>query len=106
MVQLTERACQELERLLRDHLAGARQGVRLGLDPAGHLKMTIDGPHLGDSVVRRGAAPLLIVDARLSRTLGPRVLDFPGPLDGRPSRGFVLGWRPPEVDGPSAATFA
>ena len=71
MVQLTERACEELDRLLRDSLA-----------------------------------PLLIVEARLGRTLAPRVLDFPGPVGGRPSGGFVLGWRTPEVDGPPSATVA
>ena len=106
MVQLTERACEELDRLLRDNLAGARQGVRLRLDAAGRLRMTIDVPHPGDSVIRRGIAPLLIVEARLCRTLAPRVLDFPGPADGRPSGGFALGWRTPEVDGPPSATSA
>ena len=103
MVQLTERACEELERLLRDNLAGARQGVRLRLDAAGRLRMTIDVPHLGDAVIRRGTAPLLIVDARLGDRLAPRVLDFPGRVDGRPKGGFVLGWKTPEVDSPPSA---
>ena len=106
MVQLTDRASEQLERLLRDNLASARQGVRLRLDAAGRLTMTIDVPHLGDSVIRRGIAPLLIVDARLGDKLAPRVLDFPRHADGRPQSGFVLGWRTPEVDGPPSATFA
>ena len=96
MVQLTDRACEELERLLRDNFAGARQAVRLRLDPAGRLRMTIDVPHPGDSLIRHGIAPVLIVDARLGRTLAPRVLDFAGSVDGRPSAGFVLGWRTPD----------
>jgi hypothetical protein len=100
MVQLTERAAEELERLLRDNLAGARQGVRLRLDAAGRLTMTIDVPHLGDSVIRRGTAPLLIIDARLGDRLVPRVLDFPRRADGRPGGGFVLGWRTLEPAGP------
>ena len=103
MVQLTERACEELDRLLRDNVAGARQGVRLRLDEAGQLRMTIDAPHPGDSIIRHGLAPLLILEARLGHTLAERVLDFPGPVDGRPAGGFVLGWRTPEVDGPPSS---
>ena len=103
MVQLTERASEELQRLLRDNLAGARQGVRLRLDAAGRLAITIDVPHLGDSVIRRGTAPLLIIDTGLGSKLAPRVLDFPGRADGRPRGGFVLGWRTGEPTRPSPA---
>jgi hypothetical protein len=99
-VQLTERAAEELQRLLRDNLAGPRQGVRLRLDREGHLAMTVDVPHLGDTVVRRGTTPLLIVDVRLADRLAPRVLDFPGRRHGRPRSGFVLLWRTPTTSTP------
>jgi hypothetical protein len=99
MVQLTERAPEELQRLRRDGLAGSRQGVRLRLDANGRLAMAINVPHMGDSVIRRGTAPLLIVDARLADRLAPRVLDFARHLDARPRGGFVLGWRTPEATG-------
>ena len=99
-MQLTEGAAEELERLLRDNLAGPRQGVRLRLDAAGHLAMTIDVPHLGDSVLRHGTAPLLIIDARLADRLAPRVLDYPRRADGRPQGGFVLRWRNPAATTP------
>ena len=96
-MQLTERASEELQRLLSANLASPRQGVRLRLDPAGHLAMTIDAPHLGDTVLRHGTTPLLIIDGRLADRLAPRVLDFPRRADGRPQGGFVLLWRTPEA---------
>ena len=99
-MQLTERAAEELQRLLRDNLAGPRQGVRLRLEGAGHLAMTIDAPHLGDTVMRRDTTPLLIIDARLADRLAPRVLDFASRGDGWRQAGFVLLWRTPEEAAP------
>ena len=77
MVQITERASAELRRLLTDYFARPQQGVRLRLNEAGGLAMTIDTPHSGDSVIRRDNLPLLIVDGRLATRLAQRVLDFP-----------------------------
>ena len=91
MVQVTERATVELQRLLTDNFARPQQGVRLRLNQAGDLAMTIDVPHSGDSVIRRDYAPLLIVDARLGTRLAQRVLDFRSASGG----GFTLGWRTP-----------
>jgi Fe-S cluster assembly iron-binding protein IscA len=91
MVQLTERASTELRRLLTEHFARPQQGVRLRLNEVGGLRMTIDIPHAGDSVIRRDNVPVLIVDGRLSSTLAQRVLDFAGDRNAR--RGFTLGWR-------------
>jgi hypothetical protein len=99
-VQLTERASEELQRLLLDNLASPRQGVRLRLDRDGHLAMTIDIPHLGDTVVRHGTTPLLIIDARIIDRLAPRVLDFARRTDGRLQGDFVLLWRTPEATTP------
>ena len=91
MVQITERASAELRRLLIDHFARPHQGVRLRLDDAGDLAMTIDVPHSGDSVIRRDHVPVLIIDGRLAQRLTQRVLDFSA-LPGA-SGGFKLGWR-------------
>lgn len=91
MVQLTERASTELRRLLTEHFARPQQGVRLRLNEVGGLRMTIDIPHAGDSVIRRDNVPVLIVDGRLSSTLAQRVLDFASGRDA--SHGFTLGWR-------------
>ena len=88
MVQLTERASTELRRPLSDHLARPHQGVRLSIAVAGDLRMTIDVPHSGDSIIRRDNIPVLIVDGRLAMRLAMRVLDFPGS-----GGGFTLGWR-------------
>jgi Fe-S cluster assembly iron-binding protein IscA len=89
MVQITERASAELRRLLADNLARPQQGVRLRLNQAGDLAMTIDVPHSGDSIIRRDNIPVLIVDGRLAARLAQRVLDFPLASRG----GFTLGWR-------------
>jgi hypothetical protein len=91
MVQITERAGAELRRLLSDNLARPQQGVRLRLNEAGGLAMTIDVPHSGDSVIRRDNLPVLIVDGRLAGRLAQRVLDYPS---GR-AVGFTLRWRAP-----------
>jgi Fe-S cluster assembly iron-binding protein IscA len=94
MVQITERASTELRRLLTDNFARPQQGVRLRLNNAGDLAMTIDVPHSGDSIIRRDNLPVLIVDGRLSTRLAQRVLDFPAPSSGARS-GFTLRWRAP-----------
>jgi Fe-S cluster assembly iron-binding protein IscA len=101
MVQITERASTELRRLLTDHFARPWQGVRLRLNEAGSLAMTIDVPHSGDSIIRRDNLPVLIVDARLSARLSERVLDFPAGSGGR--GGFTLRWRTPPST-PTAST--
>src|ERR1044071_6752720 len=99
MVQVTERASAELQRLLRDNFARPHQGVRLRLNQAGDLAMTIDVPHAGDSISRRDNLPVLIVDGRLAMRLAQRILDFPS----TPGSGFTLRWRAklsvPEPDG-------
>jgi Fe-S cluster assembly iron-binding protein IscA len=95
MVQLTERASTELRRLLTEHMARPQQGVRLRLHEAGHLAMTIDVPHSGDSIIRRDNLPVLIVDARLVARLAQRVLDFPAASG--VGGGFTLGWRDREA---------
>jgi len=100
MVQITERASTELRRLLTDHFARPQQGVRLRLNEAGSLAMTIDVPHSGDSIIRRDNLPVLIVDARLGARLSERVLDFPAGSGG--GSGFTLRWRtPPSTPTPS-----
>jgi Fe-S cluster assembly iron-binding protein IscA len=91
MVQMTERASAELRRLLTDNFARPQQGVRLRLNEAGDLAMTIDVPHSGDSVLRRDNLLVLIVDARLAVRLAQRVLDFPAASGG----GFTIRWRTP-----------
>src|SRR5438445_5196516 len=91
MVQITEGASAELRRLLTDHLARQQQGVRLRLNQAGGLAMTIDVPHAGDSIIRRDNLPVLIVDGQLATRLSQRVLDFPVQTVAR--GGFTLGWR-------------
>lgn len=89
MVQVTERATTELRQLLTNNFARPQQGVRLRLNQAGDLAMTIDVPHSGDSVIRRDNVPILIVDGRLATRLARRVLDYPSAS----GSGFTLGWR-------------
>ena len=99
MVQITERASTELRRLLNDNFARPQQGVRLRLNDAGGLAMTIDVPHSGDSIIRRDNLPVLIVDGRLAMRLAQRVLDFPAATGG----GFTLRWRLPVSESPPGA---
>ena len=89
MLEVSERAADELARLLSQSMPSARQAVRLGLKPSGDLAMTIDVPHPGDTLVRRNESVLLIVDGRLSPHLTNRVLDVPA-LDVGVRRHFTL----------------
>lgn len=93
MVQITDRASAELRRLLTDNFARPQQGVRLRLNQAGDLAMTIDVPHAGDSIIRRDNVLVLIVDGRLATRLAQRVLDFPA--ESGSGGGFTLRWRVP-----------
>jgi hypothetical protein len=77
MLQVSERAADELARLLSQSMPGVRQAMRLGLKPSGGLAMTIDVPHPGDTLVRRHETVLLIVEGRLSPHLTDRGLDVP-----------------------------
>jgi hypothetical protein len=92
MVLITDSASTELRRILSYHGALPRQGVRLRVDEAGSLKMAIDIPHLGDAVIRRDKALLLIMDTLLSASLARRELDFCLP-DGRSKPEFTLRHR-------------
>ena len=89
MLEITDRARSELQRLQRDNLAGPRQAVRLRARD-GKLSMTIDAPHPGDSLFRHQHALVLIVEQGLSTSLARRVLDFPGPADRAACGGFTL----------------
>ena len=99
MVLITERACIELRRLLNYHQAQPRQGVRLRVDELGSLKMAIDFPRLGDSVLRRNNTLLVILDGHVSASLAGRVLDF-RPPNGKPTPEFTLKVAP--ADDPTA----
>src|SRR5438105_10985873 len=89
MLDITARASTELQRLLQHNVARPHQAVRLRARDDGSLAMTIDVPHLGDSLFRREHALVLIVERGLSARLAQRVLDFPGPPDSSPG-GFTL----------------
>ena len=100
MLQVSERAADELARLLSQSMPGVRQAVRLGLKPSSGLAMTIDVPHPGDTLVRRNDSVVLIVEGRLSPHLTDRVLDVPTRDAG--TRGeFTL--RPKRTEAGSAA---
>ena len=60
--------------------------MRLRLNTAGGLALTIDVPHAGDSVIRRDNMLVLIVEARLASSLSQRVLDFPTQSQAAPRR--------------------
>lgn len=89
MLEVTDRAHTELQRLLRANLTRPHQAVRLRVDGAGSLNMTIDVPHAGDTIVRRELDAMLIVDGRLSPALAGRVLDFRA-ADGASKNEFTL----------------
>ena len=59
--------------------------------------MSIEVPHIGDTIVRRDAAVLLILEGRLSERLAQRVLDCDTvQAGGRPE--FTLRCRAPQTE--------
>jgi hypothetical protein len=97
VLEVSDRAAEELTRLLNQSMAVARQSVRLGLNVSGGLSMRIDTPHQGDTLVRRYDAVVLIVEGRLSPLLTNRVLDvLAGDVGAR--RHFTLRAKPALLD--------
>jgi Fe-S cluster assembly iron-binding protein IscA len=90
MITVTERAASALEALLADSDAQPGQGVKLIPSGEDTIGMVIEGPSEGDEVVRRGDAPLLIVDRSISGPLDGSQIDCEGDIDGRTQTRFTL----------------
>jgi Fe-S cluster assembly iron-binding protein IscA len=90
MITVTERAASALEALLTDSVAEPGQGVKLIPNGKDSIGMVIDAPNEGDEVVRRGDAPLLIVDRAISEPLDGSQIDCEDDVDGRTQTHFTL----------------
>jgi Fe-S cluster assembly iron-binding protein IscA len=94
MLNVTERAADQLEEVRSANEASPDQGVRLTPDERGGIGMTVDAPHDGDEVIHRGDEPLVIVDSRITEFLdGAELdceLDVDAQLNGRPGPHFML----------------
>lgn len=93
MINVTDRAAQQLEQLLATQGASDNEGVKLVPDNSGNIGMTVAPPAEGDDVVRRGdtEAPLLIVSAPITAVLDGATLDVQhAPADGAQAPRFTL----------------
>lgn len=77
MITLTERAADEIRRLLADVHALPEHAPRLFEDERKTIGMTLAAPRNSDTLVGHGANVLLIVERGLSVKLGGAVLDLP-----------------------------
>ncbi|MBI4494541.1 MAG: adhesin [Chloroflexi bacterium] len=97
MISVTEGAATELQALLEANDAPPGHGVKLVPDGTGSLGMTIAAPLEGDEVVRRGEAPLLIVDSSITSFLDGTVLDVQ-PVEGAGRQGVHFTLQRPEAE--------
>jgi len=75
MIQVTETAATEIKNVLSANKATDDHGLKLVPAERGGVGMTIDKPQPGDSVLKDGERPLLIVDSTIARNLDGVVLD-------------------------------
>jgi Fe-S cluster assembly iron-binding protein IscA len=98
MLTVTERAATALETLLTQNDAEPGQGVKLIPKGTDDIAMTIEAPSVGDEVIRRADAPLLIVDSALTRPLDGAELDCDdAAIDGQSAAPRFALRRPPDA---------
>ena len=82
MISVTERAKQELKRMLSDNVDDPQAGLRLTTGDAGQLGLGIDIEMLEDHVVKHDGSKVLIVEPGLAVSLEGLILDVEDTADG------------------------
>lgn len=94
MINLSDRAVDELQQLRLAGNASAEQGVRLQRDEKGALGMAIEAAAEGDLVIRREDEVLLIMGSELAEAMDGGSLDY-GTLPGERKERFTFRHRVP-----------
>jgi Fe-S cluster assembly iron-binding protein IscA len=76
MIAVTERARQELKRILLDKVDNAQAGLRLTAGDSGQLGLAIDIEMPGDQVVERDDSKVLLVENGLALSLEGIAIDI------------------------------
>lgn len=82
MISVTERAKQELKRILVDNVDNPLAGLRLTSDESGQLGLSIDVETKDDQVVKHDNAKVLIVENNLADSLSKVTIDVKDTQEG------------------------
>jgi Fe-S cluster assembly iron-binding protein IscA len=82
MIEVTERAKQELKKILFEKVDDPLAGLRLTTDSQGQLGLSIDVEASGDKVVEYEGSKVLMVDEGLIDSLGGLTLDVEDTSEG------------------------
>jgi hypothetical protein len=93
MIEITDRAADELEQLCKAREPTHTSFVRLTPDGADELRMTFDAPLPWDVVITTGEHGRVILDAEIAMTFAASVLDVEASSHDAQQSGpaFVLG---------------
>ena len=75
MIAVTERAKEELKKMLSDKVDNLQAGLRLNPSSAGHFGLSIDVEMPGDQVVEHEGSKVLLVEQGLASSLEGITLD-------------------------------
>lgn len=82
MIEVTERASQELKRILYSNVDMPQARLRLMDRGQGHLGLGIDIETPGDKLVERDGSTVLVVEQGLASSLKGVILDVDDTLEG------------------------
>jgi Fe-S cluster assembly iron-binding protein IscA len=82
MVGVTERAKEELKRLLVTNSDDPQAGLRLSANASGRLGLALDNEMPGDQVVEHDNSKVLLVEKELSENLEGVTIDVEDALEG------------------------
>ncbi|MFC1939679.1 hypothetical protein ACFLXO_03210 [Chloroflexota bacterium] len=76
MIGVTERARQELKRILLDNVDNPQAGLRLSAGESGQLSLGIDVEMEGDEIVEHDGSKVLLVENGLASSLEGLAVDI------------------------------
>ena len=82
MLKVTQRAKEELKRILSTKLDNPQAGVRLSASGPDKFGLGIDVEKPGDQVVKHKSSKVLLVENELATKLEGQTLDFTGTAEG------------------------
>lgn len=82
MIAVTERAKQELKRILADREGNSQDGLRLLVSSPGEFGLSTDTEMPGDQVVKHEGVKVLLVEEGLATSLDGVILDVEDTPDG------------------------
>lgn len=87
MVEVTERAKDELQGILNANTSDPEMRLRLVSSQEGGLSLMLDGERTGDQIVAHGEQNILLVDSDVATMVGEVTLDC---LDAEEGKRLVL----------------